>query len=146
MGSYWTAVSLRCLYPAFWSAPFFRLPWFTRHRAFVLFATVFEAVLLILDYSHYSVDILVAWILAALVLTSEHALFFIYYANFCSVVPFEDNLYYQRLLLKKILHLRRVSGDCSVGGKEMKNNSFSTDDQPVVFSPWNTEDRKLMWE
>ena len=63
-------------------------------RFLIMFVVLlFEIVLLMVDFSHYTVDIVIGVLVGVLVLSSDRVQYILYYWNWkVGVVPMEDNL------------------------------------------------------
>ncbi len=126
IGAYFLSCGLRRLYPRFWTRKLWTwslcgscasvgCPLNTPQGLFVFLLTLLESILLMVDWSHYTIDIFVAWILGLFVLSNDRFMFWLYYLNpfAAGQVAFEDNLYYQRLRMRKLIYLRREEAKAS---------------------------------
>ncbi|CAD7926757.1 unnamed protein product [Amoebophrya sp. A120] len=146
----------------------------TRSQIFLYTMVVLEMFLLIIDHSHYTVDVYIALILAQLTLSSDRLKFYLYYLNPYTaggVVAYENNVFYQKLLARKILFLSQHAGgleSCHVSvkreetakakegsGQEVGATAARTEPETVevgevemtelkiVFDPWSPADREM---
>eukprot|EP00391_Amoebophrya_sp_Ameob2_P008746 CAMPEP_0178992762 /NCGR_PEP_ID=MMETSP0795-20121207/6300_1 /TAXON_ID=88552 /ORGANISM="Amoebophrya sp., Strain Ameob2" /LENGTH=538 /DNA_ID=CAMNT_0020684691 /DNA_START=341 /DNA_END=1957 /DNA_ORIENTATION=+ len=129
--------------PTLWDAPpsFLKssLPRFLKgvfklRNIFCFTIVTAELVLLLLDHAHYTVDLYVAILLSFLACGNEKVQFYLYYINPYTKgggVPFERNVFYQKLATRKVLFLSKHKGGLEGYGIERPKDQYYMQ-EPVV--------------